>query len=269
VYVNADDLSTPGSSSGFVVGTDGTVTPAPLLQSGQVPFVAGWLDEDTVLAFVGFADGSTSYSARTWRVGSPRWEVGSADITLPADEGPAGPVAAAIRAELSPDRSRLLVTRRIADPAPGGFEATEGMLFDSGTGAPLGAPSPDGRLSSPSGNTVAAVGWAGWGCRPAWRNGLPVTTDDRIRPATSPLRDDLVSVSSRYDSSCVAFAGNELRGTSTVDVRAVWQERIWVWSGRLLVLLGLGALVWWSTRRRSWRDTPGSEPPPYFMPTRG
>ena len=50
---------------------------------------------------------------------------------------------------------------------------------------------------------------------------------------------------------------------------AVWQERLWVWGGRLLVLLGIGTLVWWFTRRRSWNEGAGPGPAPYFLPSRG
>ncbi len=267
-YVDAPNRGEP-KSSGLVVGTDGSVTAAPLLAGGAVPRVAGWIDKDTVLAFVGFGDGAASLSGRTWRVGDPSWKVSIVDVQWPSDGTLDGSELSSVRTDLSPDGTLLLLTRKLNDSGTGVLSSTQAALFDAQTGRPLGIPDAAGRFGPVPEAGGPFLEWGGWGCRPAWRNGLPVTTDDRIRRAVIALGDDLVSVSGRYGSACVAFAGNELRGTPEVDSVAVWQERLWVWGGRLLVLLGIGALVWWFTRRRSWRGTPGSEPAPYFFPNRG
>ena len=268
VYVDGINEGTP-RSTGYVVGTDGTVTEAPLLAGGVVPRVAGWIDRDTVLVFVGFADGTASLSGRTWRVGDPSWKESIVDVEWPSDGTLDGSEMASVRTDLSPDGARLLLTRKITDSGTRVLEATQAALFDAQTGRPLGIPDAVGRFGPVPEAAGPYLEWGGWGCRPAWRNGLPVTTDDRIRQAVIALGDDLVSVSGRYGSPCVAFAGNELRGTPEVDSTAVWQELLWVWGGRLLVLLGIGALVWWFTRRRSWNEGTGSGPVPYFLPNRG
>ncbi len=269
VYVDGINEGTP-RSSGYVVGTDGTVTEAPLLDGGAVPRVAGWMDRDTVLAFVvGFADGEAILSGRTWRVGDPSWKESIVDVQWPNDGSLDDSEMASVRADLSPDGTLLLLTRKITDTGTGVLEATQGALFDGQTGRPLGIPDAAGRFGPVPEATGPYLEWGGWGCRPAWRNGLPVTTDDRIRRAVIALGDDLVSVSGRYGAACVAFAGNELRGAPEVDSVAVWQERLWVWGGRLLVLLGIGTLVWWFTRRRSWNEGAGPGPAPYFLPSRG
>jgi hypothetical protein len=222
-----------------------------------------------VLAFVGFGDGAASLSGRTWRVGDPSWKESIVDVQWPSDGTLDGSELSSVRTDLSPDGRLLLLTRKLTDSGTGVLNSTQAALFDGKTGRPLGIPDAEGRFGP-----VPEVGgpyleWGGWGCRPAWRNGLPVATDDRIRKAVIALGDDLVSVSSRYGSPCVAFAGNELRGEPVADTAAVWQERLWVWGGRLLVLLGIGTLIWWFTRRRSWNEGAGSGPVPYFLPTRG
>jgi hypothetical protein len=51
---------------------------------------------------------------------------------------------------------------------------------------------------------------------------------------------------------------------------AVWQERLWVWGGRLLVLVGLVGLVRWFTRRRDWSAHAETQRPFLpFLPSRG
>jgi len=252
-----------------VVGTDWSISEVPLLAGGAVPRVAGWIDKDTVLAFVGIGDGAASLSGRTWRMGDPSWKDSIVDLQLPSDGTLDESELSSVRTDLSPDGTLLLLTRRVTDTGTGVPGATQAALFDGQTGRRLGIPDAEGRLGPVPELTGPYLEWGGWGCRPAWQDGMPVTTDDRVRRAVIALGADLVTVSPRYGSSCVAFAGNELRGTPEVDSAAEWQERLWVWGGRLLVVLGLAALVWWFTRRRSWREGPGSEAPPNFLPSRG
>ena len=268
VFVSAPNRGEP-RSAGLVLGTDGSMTEVPLIDGSGDAMVAGWIDKDTVLAFVGFADGTASLSGRTWRVGDPSWKESIVDVQWPSDGTLDGAELSSVRTDLSPDGTLLLLTRKLTDSGTGVLSSTQAALFDGQTGRPLGIPDAAGRLGPVPEATGPYLEWGGWGCRPAWRNGMPVTTDDRIRKAVIALGDDLVSVSGRYGSACVGFAGNELRGTPEFDSTAVWQERLWVWGGRLLVLVGIGALVWWFTRRRSWNEGAGSGPAPYFLPTRG
>jgi hypothetical protein len=264
VYVDAIDQGRP-TSSGFVVSTDGTVTEAPLLAGGQVPVVAGWLDDDTVLAFVGLDDASQRLGGRTWTVGAASWEVAGLEVEQPADGGDGREPVGEVEAALSPDRSRLLVTTGVTAPGGGEVTGTRAALFDARTGAPVRFRDPAGATSPTT--SPESFTWDGFGCHPAWRDGDPVVTDNGVRSTTLMFQDQVVDVSSRYESPCVAFAGDELRGAPVVDSVQVWQERLWVWGGRLLVVLPLAALVWWFARRRSWR--PGSEPPVPFTTVRG
>lgn len=270
VYVDALNQG-QSRSSGLVIGTDGSVAETPLLEGNVVPSVAGWLDADTLLAFVTGGGPSPRLGGRTWTVGSPAWEVSGPDIQWPGDPAYAGSRVRGVRADLSPDASRLLVTRRVADPEIETLTTTQAMVFDAATGAPFGMPASDDQLSSSSWDPSASVEWGGAGCRPAWRDGLPVSTDDgRVFLPTVSSDDDLVDVSPRYESPCVAFAGSDLRGMPDADTLAVWQERLWVWGWRLLVIAGVVWVVWRFTRRRGWSDGFDSQRPPMpFLSSRG
>ena len=120
-----------------------------------------------------------------------------------------------MHADLSPDASRLLVTRQVADPEIDTLTTTQAMVFDAATGAPLGMPASERPAARcPRGTRPPTSSGVAAGCRPAWRDGLPVSTDDgRVFLPTVSSDDDLVDVSPRYESPCVAFAGNDLRGT--------------------------------------------------------
>ena len=149
-------------------------------------------------------------------------------------------------------------------------EGTAAMLFDARTGKQMGMPSTDGTVS-PSGQG-SSFGWEGWGCRSAWHDGLPVITDGEVSGFVDTSRNGLIDgraefgladVSSGYGTPCVAFAGNELRGTPVTNHVALWQERLWAWG---MPLLGLGLVVlalWgWNRRHRNqWRRPLGHLPP--------
>lgn len=267
VYVDAFNQGRP-TSSGFVLSTDGVLTAAPLLADGQVPVVAGWLDDDTVLAFVGLDPAGQRLGGRTWRVGDPGWQVAGVELDLTADDGGGGEAIGETAAALSPDRTRLLLTTGVTAPAGGEVTGTRAALFDARTGARVGFRAPGGEVSSGSQvESFDSLTWDGFGCHPAWRDGEPVITDTAVRTTSLAFQEQVVDVSSRYDAPCVAFAGDELRGAAVVDTAQVWQERLWVWGGRLLLVLPLVALVWWFARRRSWRA--GSEPSQPFTLARG
>ena len=255
-------------SSGLVVGTDGSTTEVPLVAGGVVPIVAGWLDDATLLVLLDLGPGTSRLEGRTWRVGDDAWRVSDADVEWSTGDELEASGDEIVRASLSPDGSRLLVTRSGSDPEPTGLQTTRAMMFDPATGAQLGMPDGDGVVDPAAWPPGSYVEWGGWGCRPAWREGLPVVTDGRVRGFvdTDPngLVDgraglDLVSVSSGYDEPCVAFAGNELRGTPVTNSVALWQERLWTWGVPLLALALLGGALWAWRRHHdedSWRDPP-------------
>jgi hypothetical protein len=263
VYVDAINQGLP-RSSGFVVATDGTVTEAPLLAGGQVPVVAGWLDDDTVLAFVDVGSpGARGLEGRTWRVGEPTWEVSVPDLEPNAD-GEVFDASGLLRADLSPDRRRVLLTEGILDPATNQASSTRATVYDVRTGANAGPPDDESSGTDPTVFPHTSLTWDGWGCRPAWRLGEPVITDGTVRTTAPAIDTGPVAVSSRYESPCVSFAGDELRGVGLRNSAAVWQERAWVWGTRLLVAVPLVLLAGWFLRRRSWRE--GSQAPQAFLP---
>ena len=125
------------------------MTEVPLLDGGAVPRVAGWMDRDTVLAFVvGFAAGEAILSGRTWRVGDPSWKESIVDVQWPNDGSLDDSEMASVRADLSPDGTLLLLTRKITDTGTGVLEATQAALFDAQTGRPLGIPDAAGRFGA-------------------------------------------------------------------------------------------------------------------------
>lgn len=252
------------TSSGLVVATDGTLTEAPLFAGGRIPVVAGWLDDDTVLAFVDVGQpGSVRLEGRTWRVGEPSWEVSAPDLE-PGADGRVADDSGILRAGLSPDRRRVLLTEGITDAATSQVTQTRATVFDARTGTNVGVPDPGGTPARSTASPFESVTWDGWGCRPAWQADDPVITDRTIRTTAPMIEAGPLVVSSRYDQPCVSFAGDELRGAPTENTAAVWQERLWVWGQRLLVVVPLVVLAWWFLRRRSWRE--GSAAPRAFPP---
>lgn len=240
------------TSLGVVLGTDGTVLDVPFVAGESDAAVAGWLDDQSILAFVSMGPGTSRLEGRTWRVGDRAWEVSRPDLEWKNDL-----TGWPVRIGLSPNRSRLFVTTPLTSTDSGRLDRTASMLVDAGTGALLGLPDAEGKLH-PDTDGATSGDWEGWGCRPAWMGERPVKTDGFVRWAPGEFGEDLVSVSSRYGSACVTFAGDELRGTAVVNGRALWQERVWLWGGRGLVLLAVGGAVWWFTRGRAWRERAGS-----------
>jgi hypothetical protein len=177
VYVDGVNQGKP-TSSGVVVATDGTVTEVPLLAGGGVPTIAGWLDSETLLAFVGVGASDDTLAGRTWRAGATAWEVSGPDVGWPYPGPGDGSQVTSLSAGLSPDGARLLLTRRVVDASTQVFSTTQAMMFDARTGAQLGMPGADGSLTPSAWEAGSYVEWGGGGCRPAWRDGQPVSTDD-------------------------------------------------------------------------------------------
>ena len=248
---------------GLVVGTDGSTAEVPLVDGGSIPAFAGWLDDSTLIAVVstGTPD-AARLELRTWALGDPAWAK-TADVAWSEGSG-----IERLRAELSPDASRLLLTAQSsADGMADSESTTNAMMFDPVTGAQLGMPMSDGTVDPSQWSAGSFLGWQGWGCRPAWNEGLPVKTDGGVTAFvdTDPggvidgtTHQELVSVSSAYGDVCVAFAGNELRGTPVTNHVAQWQERLWNW-GPPILGVGLLVLAVWAYRRRKgvWRQRPG------------
>ncbi|WP_392543466.1 hypothetical protein [Oryzobacter telluris] len=259
-FVQAADQGQP-TSVGYVLGTDGSVTSAPLVAGGIPVVIAGWLDPDTLLAFVDMTDESGyRLEARTWRVGDSQWVVGEPDLTWAADSGMDVGVR---RVSVSPDRTRIVVTAPQTDRAGLQYVGTSAMEFDARTGRqlPLDASAVDDASAEPD-----SYGWAGWGCRVGWRDERPVAADGDLQAITLPPAGPLPELSSRFDASCTVFAGDEVRGTPVAGGISVWQERGWTWGWRLLVLGAVVALVRWYSRRRAWRQDFREQLPPFPGP---
>ena len=251
---------------GVVIGTDGSTTEVPVIVDGIAPIFAGWLDDTTLLALLDLGPGSTRLELRTWTFGDTAWtDRGTVISWSPKD-------TLTTRASLSPDGSRLLLVSSDDTQETQSIAGTNAMMFDPRTGAQLGMPAGDGSLTPSQWGKGTAVTWKGWGCRSAWRGGLPVITDGSIRGFvdTDPTglvdgktTTELVAVSPGYGEACVAFAGNELRGTPVTNHLAVWQERLWTWGWPLLgVDLVVLALWGWNRRHKNlWRRPLGHLPP--------
>ena len=255
-FVAVFDQGTP-RSAGLVVGTDGSTVEVPAVEGGITPVFAGWLDDDTLLALLDLGPDTSRLETRTWTIGEAAWRAGAV-----VSWGVGDSENDRLRALLSPDGARLLLTTTRSEPADqpevSQVVGTNAMMFDPRTGAQLGMPSDDGVVDASRWAPGTFVGWEGWGCRSAWKDGLPVITDGEVRGFVDTGRDGvvdgkadyrLVDVSSAYGEPCVAFAGSELRGTPVTNHVALWQERLWTW-GLPIVVIGLLVLAGWGLSRR-------------------
>lgn len=234
VYLPREATTPP--SAGVVLDADsGAVSVVPAPEGGPSVVQAGWRDASTLVAV--WQTGPDTRQVHTWTVGDEAWREGPS-ITWP---GPTTDTESS--AAVSPDGRSIVLLDLGVDDTSG--PRTRARVFDLATGSPEGS----------------AADWAGWGCRPVWRAGRPVVTDDL---AFRPVGGDggpLVRVSSELGTDgCPAAAGDSLRGSPAEDSALVWAERARTWGGLLGVLLALGVVVWWSGRRRGWKRPVGRLP---------
>lgn len=256
-YVAGFGEGSPPSGMGVVLDVDGGVTEVPLLLGGVVAVEAGWVDDDTLVALAGLGPRAERLEIHTWRVGDADWSSTGRVVSWPA--GPRdgdGGVVSVLRASMSPDGSRMVLTASLGrDGTASEASTTRAVVADPRTGAVLGIPTADGTWP-PGDQSGSYAEWEGWGCRPAWRDGVPLITDRGVR-AVNGSADDLVNVSSRFEGACPVFAGDELAGSGVPNAAAVWQERVWVFGLPLLVIVLIGFAAWRASRRRNrWRARP-------------
>jgi hypothetical protein len=247
------------ASEGLVVdvATSSTVV-VPAAGVGTALVVAGWRDAGTVVGV--WRNGADTYLVLTWTVGDESWTNG-ATVTWPGASSDAE-----LRASVSPDGTQLLLVRRVE---AGDGSATEGQVFDTRTGALVGIPV-DGVPAADVGWTPdSSLQWEGWGCRPAWRSGVPVVTDGSIRTMAPQPGDELVNLSSAFGADpCAAFAGDELQGRPVSNTAALWAERLRTWGLPVIGLVAVGFVLWWWSRRRGGWNRPLARLP-FIYPTAG
>ncbi|MFN8099841.1 MAG: hypothetical protein U0Q21_16305 [Dermatophilaceae bacterium] len=247
VFAEAPLPPSLGGSMGVVLGVDGSHLDVPRFPDTTRPVtVAGWQNASTLLAYTIGGPGRTlRLAGYRWRIGDVDWTRAAprADISWPT--GAFGEVAAA----LSPSGERLLV--RWSDLSENGSpENTAAMMFDPETGAAIGMPLTNGRVSPGDWARGSSLGWPGWGCRPAWRDENPIVTQGTIAPVED-LTKPLIAVSSRVHLACAHLAGDRIGDEPVPGWRATAQE--WTLRRVLPMTLGVSALVgvvWWSLRRR-------------------
>ncbi len=241
-------LSSSPASIGIVVDVgSGSTSVVPPAGVGDALVLAGWRDGSTVVGV--WRSGVDTVRILTWTVGGEQWTDG-ATITWPA---PTSDQRSA--ATLSPDGSRVLLLDEAPLDDATQTAGTRAQVFDAGSGALVGfAPATSWAEGS-------YVEWAGWGCRPAWRDGEPVITDNRSLSLAGGPRDPLVRLSSDFGTDvCPAFPGDAIQGAPVANSGAVWAERVRTWGLPLAGVVLVGLLVWWKGRRQQWKRDLGSLP---------
>ena len=257
---------------GLVIGTDGSTTPVPLVEGGLIPVFAGWLDDGTLLALLDLGPGATRAGAAHLDCRRPRVDQRRHRHLVVADGLPRRCGRRSPRTGHGcwswpprPTRPRESI------------QGTNAMMFDPRTGAQMGMPDGDGTVDSSQlgPGKCLEVGRMGMSIRLAPRRAGRRPTD-RSAGSSTPTRTacvdgrathDLVSVSSGYGQPCVAFAGDELRGTAVTNHVALWQERLWTWGVPLLGLTLLVLALWaYNRRQRTWRKPLRDLPPIITQP---
>lgn len=235
VYLPGESALPP--SAGVVLdAVSGQAWVVPPPEGGPAAVSAGWRDTSSLVAL--WRTGPDTHRVSTWTVGDDGWREGPT-ITW------AGPTTdTPLAAAVSPGGRSVLLLDQV-EGADGSGPRTRAGLFDLGTGASAGSPTE----------------WSGWGCRPAWRDGVPVATDDLAFRLAGGGSDPLVRVSSALGADgCPAVAGDVLRGRPVAASGAVWAERARSWGVPLGVLVTLGLALWWSGRGRRWMRPTGRLP---------
>ena len=244
--------------SGVVVDRAGRSIPVPPSGGGDGVKVAGWSDDSTLLAV--WQSAPDRFTLATWTLGAGDWSLGA---TI---EWPAWPDHHSLRASVSPGGTRILLYGGWDVPAPNGVPTVVGQVFDVASGAVVGVPVGDTPAAEVGWDEESYVDWQGTGCRPAWQDGVPVTTDGVARSLDPARHDDVVALSSGFGSPCLALAGGVLPGQPVPNTVAVWSERARTAGPWLLVVVAGGLLLWRFSRGRPWAA--GHEqlppmPPPY------
>ncbi len=260
------------SSEGLVVDVSGTTAVVPAAGVGDALILAGWRDSSTVVGL--WRKGVEEFLVMTWTIGDerwtngpsiswPGWEAGWPEVRPQAPGTVSEPMTAAA---VSPDGSRIVLLGSAQDGSSG-TTVTRAQVFDSRTGGLVGFPVGDVPAAQAGWSPGSSIGWAGWGCRMAWRHGVPVITDDgAVRLAGDPGADDLVSLPATL-AGCPAFAGDALQGTPVENAGALWAARLRTWAIPLALLLVTGFLVWRFGRRTNWREPLPRLP--FIYPTAG
>ena len=249
-------LPGPGGQ-GVVVDVDGDRVVVPPSGGGDGVVAAGWVDDAAVLAV--WQSGAGTFTLATWRLGQSDWTLG------PSIDWSAWPQGHRLGASVSPDGTRILLYGTADVPGPDGPPPVVGQVFDVASGEVVGIPVGDTSAADAQWDGESFLHWPGTGCRPAWRNGVPVTTDGAAR-SLDPTQDDLVALSSAFGSPCLAVPGGGLQGEPTANTAAVWSERVRTALPWLLLVLAGGFVLWRFSRGRPWAA--GHEqlppmPPPY------
>ncbi|WP_299447928.1 hypothetical protein [uncultured Phycicoccus sp.] len=249
-------LPGPGGQ-GVVVGVDGDRVVVPPSGGGDGVVAAGWVDDATVLAV--WQSGAGTFTLASWRLGRSDWTLG------PSIDWPAWPQGHRLGASVSPDGTRIVLYGTSDVAGPDGPPPVVGQVFDVASGDVVGIPVGDTPAAAAEWDRESFLHWPGTGCRPAWRDGAPVTTDGAAR-SLDPAQDDLVVLSPAFGSPCLAVAGGGFHGEPSANTAAVWSERVRTGLPWLLLVLAGGLVLWRFARGRAWAG--GHEqlppmPPPY------
>lgn len=248
MYLQLRDPDATFPDTAVVLGTDGTAEEVPPNAYGVAPVIAGWTDDDSVLA-VGGGEDITEFTSTTWSRGSASWTAEAPTFTWRGVGG--GPdVLAESTGWVEPGGDRLLVTTTLMDVRGENPLRGRATTVDLPTGRVMGLPRDDGTW--PGGDRSGAyVEWEGAACGPVWRDGsVPAVLDEGGRNLTGDGAH-VVSVSGRFGDPCPTFAGNAVAGVPVPNSLAVWQERAWVYGlPGLVVAAAVSVLVLWRRRRR-------------------
>lgn len=228
------------TSLGVVLSTDPKVSAllrVPALPGdGPQPVLAGWIDNTRVLGLVprpassAEGDMGTRLTSMTWEVGTAAWVPGDPSLVL-------GQEAVDLSAQLSPAGSTVVLRWRGSE-GPGQYASAFDIASGRGRGMPFNGDYPSDW--APGSFSPAPAGR----CRAVWRDNLPTYFDgtgisdptgeaDNL-PQSGWEPATLVDVDESFGASCLAVAGDTLRGEPTWSLSA----RLETWAGDWGLILG-------------------------------